>query len=387
MNTRNLISVSIAALLASGAACANSDSWQWTADARARMELVDDAAFAESADAATLRLRLGVKWTLDENWSAFAEAESVGGMGDYNSGANGATNFPVVLDPNSTEINQAWLGWTSSAFTARAGRQRLIFDNARFIGNVGWRQNEQTFDALWTQWPVGESFKLQYAYLDRVHRIASDEAIAVFARERDHDSHLLNGSWTLSNGSLTGYSYLLEDRDVASDSSATYGLRWLGKSDAVSWTLEFAQQRDYANSASNFDLDYLNAEFGFSALKLNWKAGLEQLEGDGARGFSTPLATGHAFNGWADRFLNTPANGLSNLYAGVGGSIAKAKWNVVYHQFEAEMGGADYGDEFDASVMYPINDKMSFTVKFADYQSDGFSADSSKLWLQLDWKM
>jgi len=42
--------------------------------------------------------------------------------------------------------------------------------------------------------------------------------------------------------------------------------------------------------------------------------GYEVLEGNGAIGFATPLATLHAFNGWADMFLTTPANGLKDLY-------------------------------------------------------------------------
>ena len=42
------------------------------------------------------------------------------------------------------------------------------------------------------------------------------------------------------------------------------------------------------------------------------KAAYESLEGNGARGFSTPLATLHAFQGWADVFLNTPADGVDD---------------------------------------------------------------------------
>ena len=43
------------------------------------------------------------------------------------------------------------------------------------------------------------------------------------------------------------------------------------------------------------------------------KLGFERLEGNGTVALQTPLATLHAFNGWADKFLSTPANGLRDV--------------------------------------------------------------------------
>jgi hypothetical protein len=36
------------------------------------------------------------------------------------------------------------------------------------------------------------------------------------------------------------------------------------------------------------------------------------------KGFTTPLATLHKFQGWADKFLTTPVNGLADLYVNAG---------------------------------------------------------------------
>ena len=43
--------------------------------------------------------------------------------------------------------NRVWARYTAEGIgEAKLGRQRVIYNNARHIGNVGWRLNEQTFD-------------------------------------------------------------------------------------------------------------------------------------------------------------------------------------------------------------------------------------------------
>ena len=46
--------------------------------------------------------------------------------------------------------------------------------------------------------------------------------------------------------------------------------------------------------------------------------GIEYLEGNGTIGFSTPLATLHKFQGFADVFLTTPASGITDAYGKLG---------------------------------------------------------------------
>ena len=82
-------------------------------------------------------------------FSALLEGEGIASAGDrYNSGANGVTTRPAITDPEGAELNQAYLAWKGGHAGATLGRQRLLFDNQRWIGNSGWRQNEQTFDAV-----------------------------------------------------------------------------------------------------------------------------------------------------------------------------------------------------------------------------------------------
>ena len=115
------------------------------ADVRYRIETVDQDGIARSAVASTLRARLGVRTREWQGLSAVLEGESVGHVGDerYNDTVNGRTQYPTVADPKDDSINQAYLRWRwRNRFELNVGRQAVNLDNQRWIGSVGWRQND-----------------------------------------------------------------------------------------------------------------------------------------------------------------------------------------------------------------------------------------------------
>lgn len=357
---------------------------------RLRHESVDDAAFALGADADTVRLRAGVRGAWDTHWSFLLEAEGVASLGDqYNSGANGRTARPTIADPSGAELNQAWLGWRGGHLAAVLGRQRIVLDNQRFIGSSGWRQNEQTFDALALEYKLSEKVKLRYYWLDRVHRVAGDDALDELARERALADHLINAEMVRGRQQWVAYAYLHEDRDVASASSATIGLRWSGSHPAgaivYGWVAEFARQAEYANNSQEFTHGYWLIEPSVQLHNITWKLGWEHLGGNGSHALQTPMATLHAFNGWADKFLTTPSGGLEDRYLTASGKIAKATWIVAAHDYRADHGSQRYGQEWNVSVGAQLRPGVTGLLKFADYRSDGFGMDTRKLWLQLEW--
>lgn len=381
-------------LLAQGGTPAIEPEW----NLRLRHEQVDDDAFACAARADTLRLRAGLRFAFGDGWSALVEGEGIVSGGDrYNSGANGRTQYPAVIDPDGAELNQAWLRWGDQHFAATLGRQRIGLDNQRWIGNVGWRQNEQTFDALATQWSPNDAFTLKYDWLAGVRRVNGDRARDRLARARDLDTHLLNGAWKRGAQQWTGYAYLHRDRDVASASTATYGLRWSGDrvrdGSGWSWTLEAARQRDYGNNPLDFSHAYWLIEPAYAWRGTTFKAGWEHLGGNGRHALQTPLATLHAFDGWADKFLATPAGGLEDRYLSASGKFGRVRdgkfaWTIAWHDFRADKatpGLGDYGREWDASLGFPLAARLQGLVKLADYRSDGYARDTTKLWLQLEW--
>jgi hypothetical protein len=354
---------------------------------RLRHEQVDDGAFAKDARADTARLRAAIRGSFANGMQWLVEGEGIGSAGDaYNSGANGRTAYPGIGDPSGVELNQAWVGWRGARGAVTAGRQRIAFDNQRWIGNVGWRQNEQTFDALQVEFKPTAALALQYAWLDKAHRVAGDDALDPLARERALDTHLVRAAWTHGKQVLAGYAWLHEDRDVAAASTATYGLRWTGSAGkGWGWTVEAATQRDYAGNPRGFSHAYWLVEPSLQAHGVTWKLGYEHLGGNGAHALQTPLATLHAFNGWADKFTTTPAAGLEDGWLSATGKLRKFTWTAAWHDYRADAGSLHYGSEWNLSLARAFGKRWNGMLKLADYRADGFARDTRKLWLQFEY--
>ena len=353
-------------------------------DVRYRYEHVTQDNALKDADASTVRSRLGYSADPYHGVGATLEFENISIVGaeDYNSGANGKPQYAVVTDPKGSEVNQAYLSYAGLPATmAKYGRQRLVLDNQRFIGNVGWRQNEQTFDALSLVNKALPATTLTYAHLSNVNRITATDA--------DMSSDLFNANYAgWAAGALSAYTYLLDYATTPAASTATYGLRFTGatalNTDAkLLYTAEFAQQSDYADNPASFDLNYLFAELGGSLRGITAKLGYEVLEGNGTQSVQTPLATLHAFNGWADQFLVTPAAGLEDKYLGVGSTAWGVDWLAVYHDYSANQGGADYGTEWNFQALKKFNKIYTLTAKYAAYSAGDLAGkvDTDKWWL------
>ncbi|HET8765420.1 MAG TPA: alginate export family protein [Rhodanobacter sp.] len=364
----------------------------WLVDwnVRIRHEQVDSDAFARDAKADTARLRLGLRLQLDNGLRAYLQGNGVAAAGDdYNSGANGRTRYPVIADPQTAEVSQAWLGWQGSTLGVAVGRQALVFDNQRWVNDAAWRQHPQTFDAVSAVWQPASDWTVRYAWLDRVHRAATHKALSPLARERRLDTHLVNVKYTHARQAWVGYSYLNKDRDVPTASSATWGARWTGKpaGDGFGWQLEAARQTDYANNPLRFTHNYWLIEPAWTLSGVTARLGWEHLGGDGHTALQTPLTSPHVFNGWDNQFTSTPAGGLNDRYVALGGKLpaaAELAWNVAWHDFHAVRGGR-YGSEWDASVGRPLGRGVTALAKVARYQADGFGRDDTKFWLQLEW--
>ena len=149
-----------------------------SADIRYRYETVDQNNTLKNARASTLRVRLGYETGGFKAFGALLEAEGIAAIGSdrYNSTVNGRTEYSVVADPAAAEINQAYLSFSGIPVTKlKYGRQRIMLDNQRFIGNVGWRQNEQTFDAFTVVNDSLPDMKITAGYIYNVNRVFSDK--------------------------------------------------------------------------------------------------------------------------------------------------------------------------------------------------------------------
>lgn len=358
-------------------------------DLRYRLESVDQDGIAKKATASTLRTRLNYATGSYMDASAFIEFDDVMAFGDgnYNDATglpSAKTTYPIVADPEGTEVNQAFLSYKGLAGTTiKYGRQRVIFDNSRFIGNVGWRQNEQTYDGLTVANSSLKDTAIVYGYVNNVNTIFGE---ASAKGNIDTRSHLLNVSYSgLAAGKITGYGYFLDLTNAPAASNSTLGIRFAGgtkMSDAVKalYTLEYAKQGDYKDGASTIDASYNLIELGAEFSGITAMVGYEVLGAD-TSAFSTPLATLHVFNGWADKFLTTPANGLVDTYLSVEGKLADVKLQAVYHDFSADKGSASYGSEIDLMAMKKFGKSYTLLAKYASYNADTFATDTKKMWL------
>ena len=372
-------------------------------DARLRWETVDQDGAADNADALTFRLRAGVEWVASD-WSLLVEGEATAAPREiYDSGINGKTKYPIVADPENIELNRLQAQYRGLPKTlVTLGRQRINLDDQRFVGAAGWRQNEQTFDAVRLEYGDAKSVKADLTYAWSVRSIWGIDG-------RDARPQAIGGNnvfATISHptvlGTLSGFAFLVDQDEPRVQgfrlSSQTYGIRLAGSrklspAARLNYVLSYASQSDHHRNPNNYRADYWLVDFGieFGAAKLG--LGHEQLGAD--RGLpltsvQTPLATLHKFQGWADKFLTTPPNGLRDLYAsGSYGWKSVAGFDainatVIYHRFDSDRLDIAYGGEWNA-IVSARRGRWTATAKLADYRAKSFASDTRKIWLMLEW--
>lgn len=362
-------------------------------DSRLRLETADQSTQPDTATSVTTRARIGAELKA-AGFSLIAEGEFTRALvDDFNDTlpGNGVEPFPVIADPDTSELNRLSIGYAAKDFSATLGRQRIIHEDARFIGTVVWRQNEQTFDAVRT---IG---KLGPVEIDQTYAIGqrtifgSDSPNAEF--EGDFVFTKLAAAFDPVRIVAFRYEYDYDTR--VTFSSQTYGATATATIPAgpVKFALKgtYANERDTGLNPVDFSADYYLAEGSLTWSGFTLRAQYEELGSDGGvAAFQTPLATAHAFNGFADLFLVTPAEGLrdSNIrltkrfvVKGLPGGIFVL---AGYHEFDSDFGEQDYGTEFDAVVSFKLG-KAQLLAKYANYQTDGFGPDTQRFTLQTEF--
>jgi hypothetical protein len=349
----------------------------------------------DTANAVTTRLRLGLLSPVFYGLQGYAEYQGVYAMdSNYNSTRNGKSEYSVINDPYESELDQLWISYTGLPDTLiKGGRQVILMDDQRFIGNVGWRQLQQTFDSVMLVHNNQQisGLTVSAGYIGRVKTTnASTEGLS---------APILNVNYKVGDyGNMVGYGYLMDysDQDVYYKSNQTYGLRFTnyqkpGDSFKLSdhygllYTAEWSIQSSYQNSPKEYTANRYNLMGGFTAHMFSFQGAMEQLDGSGKyKTFNTPLGTNFAFQGWADQFLVTPDNGIRDIFGTVTSSLNRGDVSFVgvYHDFYDDTGNIHYGKEWDFSVAKKIGKHYSLLARYAYYSADHFSTDTQKIWLQ-----
>lgn len=396
--------VTIAALLASSGAIAEEaqnltelfEKGEAGVNFRYRLESVEQDGFSKKATASTLLTKLWYRTASLNGFSGYIEGTNTMVVGNetYNNTVNGNVTRPVVADPDTTELNQAYFQYAAGWGTLRAGRQGINLDNQRFIGTVGWRQNDQTYDSVTGILTPIKDITAIYSYSWNVNRIfGKDHPFG----NLDTNTHVLNVSYGgFGFGKLSAYGYFvdLNDSQVFGLSSSTIGIRFAGKTAVseqmkVGYQIEYANQSDYKDNPLDYSAEYWHAGLNASAGGFTFGLDYELLGADNGTSFKTPLATLHKFNGWADKFLATPANGLQDIFVSASykvqteGTLKGLLLKAIYHDFKSDVGDTDFGTEWDFLVSKKLNKYLTGSVKAAFYKADGFATDTDKIWLTL----
>ncbi len=368
---------------------------------RGRYEYAEFSTLPNQSNATTVRTRIGYLTGDFRGLQGYVEFEDIRAGNDriYNAaGLNGVTGRPVIADPEVTELNQLYVSYALPTpegadappvgFNAVVGRQVIKLDDSRFVGDVGWRQDQQTFDAGVVTTDIGlDGFELFYGYLNQINRI--------FAEDRDFqsDSHLINASYKIDKiGKLSGFAYLLDFDNGVGASSDTYGVRLAGKlplDDSVDllYQASWATQSEAGDNPVAYTANYVLGDVALAVKNIGtFGAGYELLGSDGGvAAFQTPLGTNHKFNGFADQFLVTPAAGLQDIYFYAKAGFLPKGTNalVAYHLFQPDEGSDDYGSEIDAVLTQKLNENLTVGGKAAYFFGENGRPDVTRLTFDL----
>lgn len=399
--TRTLIL--LLALAPAGAAHAQAVQLKPLGEARLRYEMVDQDGLASDADALTLRLRAGVEAKAGR-WSALVEGQgNLAIVDDYFDGLHGPATRPIIADPENIALARAQLRYASPGFAVTAGRQRIGFDDERFVGGVGFRQNGQSYDAVRAEVTPVKGVKADLAYAWSVRTIWGIDGAGARQQAVSGDNVFGNVSAQTPVGKVAAFAYLVDQDEAAMQgfrlSSQSYGVRLdgnrpLGKA-KIAYQLSYARQSDWHRNPNDYAADYYLADIAVDFGGPRLGAGYEVLgagNGTALTSFQTPLATGFKFQGWADKFLVTPPDGIRDRYANVGwswkavGALKAVTVLAAYHDYRSDRASRSYGDEIDLLASARLG-KVTGSLRYARYNADRFATDTDKYWLQLDWML
>jgi len=352
----------------------------------------------ERSEAYTIRTHVGLGTKPWEGFSTHVQLENVWSLDTetYNDAVQGPNGETIIADPETTELNEVWLQLQRDDLLrlfspdapdvdlgAKAGRQAILLDDTRFVGNVNWRQNEQTMDAVRAQTDFGiDALTVEYLYLWDIRRVFGDKG-GPLTEDYTSSSHLARVHWGAETFTVTAFAYLLDfENDSPANSSNSYGTRITATTElddawSLRWAGSYAFQTDAAKNPVDYHAHYAWVSGDVVHAALGSAGVVYELLGsdDGKSQFVTPLATAHEFNGFADVFVtNGGPKGLQDLQLRVS---AQLPWEFAgqlqYHEYWRADGGDHIGRELDTVVTRRFNDYLTGLVLFAWFDGDSDS--------------
>lgn len=340
---------------------------------RYRVESNDVDNTKDTALANTLKSRATIKTGSVYGFSVLVEGDNVLHITDEfdDKSPDGDTDYNVVLDQETTQLNQAYLQYTGFDTTIKAGNQRILLDNQRHVGGVAFRQDEATFDAISATNKSLDNTTVFVAFSNNLNNIKNENI--------EQDTTLLNVKYAVSKDiAASAFFYTIEDTD--GDSLDTFGLRSTGSVAGFGYEAELATQ---SNDVTSDEPLYLHLAASKKLAGVKATLGFESFGGDDTLAFATPLGTNHKFLGWSDTFLQAPdADGIQDIYASAVTKVAGVKLVGQFHKFDSAEGSNDLGTEFGFLAAKKFGD-FGASLKLAQFNAgdDTDKKDTTKVWL------
>lgn len=301
-----------------------------------------------------------------------------------------------MSDNNKLMLHEAWgeLLFTEN-FSLKVGRQELVYDDSRILGNVGWAQQARSHDLALLKFKTDEQGQLHIglAYNNDMEVLkdqlytTSYKSMQFAWYHRNYDD--FNFSLLFLNNGLQRQ----DGADLKTYYSQTLGAHVNHKKEKLGLTASAYLQT--GKDATDRDLNaYLFSVGANYALTENFKGniGLEILSGTDSnatgdnKSFTPLYGTNHKFNGHMDYFyVGNHTGNVGLVDAFIGGVYSKDKITLggTLHRFATHADLVVAGDkqdnylgtELDLSFGYKYSKSVSFKLGY----SQMFASDSMEV--------
>jgi hypothetical protein len=300
-----------------------------------------------------------------------------------------ASPYPLLPDPRYAGVNQLHVEVAGiEDLVVRAGRQRVSFDNRRWVSENDFRQIPQLFDGVSAKHTGFANVELAAGYFSRIRTTSGDT--------QDVKLTVAHAAWNpLPGHSISAYGYF-HDQPVtanftgfADNSYRILGLRAEGIAARageleVPYEAEIAQQKPYAGGDRRIDARYWRVGGGVATQAWLVRADYEvRGSNNGQYGLQAPLTDFYAFNGWTLHFFTLPRQGLRDRWLTGRWSIAAVTLFGELHRFRSDYGGLDFGREADAGATWAILPNALLRLQHARYDPGAGRPEAAirKTWL------
>ncbi|PKV75667.1 alginate export protein [Pontibacter ramchanderi] len=296
---------------------------------------------------------------------------------------------PHLKDIPSTAIHEAWGEVAlSDKLAIRLGRQELVYNNDRLLGNVDWVQQARSHDGvlLKARWQglsldAGGAFNQEKeALFDTRYGMNNYKALGFLWAQKQLGDRLTVSALHISDG------FQRPDTVGGVYFRHTYGLDLSYRQEQVQFNGSLYRQSGEHGSGKRIDAYLAVAEVAYAMQPFRFTIGTTYLSGMAGnerkvRSFNTLYATNHKFYGLMDYFINVPTDtrqgGLHNTYLKASfNPVSRYSLSLDYHYFAlaSNLNATEtlpatdkryLGSEIDAVLQYKHSDQIQFFVGYS----------------------